>query len=372
MKFTCNTKPLADALDIGVISANISNYHKKSNIAQVTCGPNGLVINLEALNLRTELHLKGSWEGEEQQTRFVSSLLLKQLVSTFDTATVTIEYLENGLILHSGKSKFTLPQAIQADELELDKPAAIDASDVEITINKDDWKYIKDNQMYAIAMSFIHPVYTKVWIGDEGDVIVGDIDNSLFTLSKKGKLGSTCLLSDSIINLFVTLPEGAKLSKHGSDYIISASSDSMEYISQFTPMYESDENVGSYMSEIFIDAMKHPEQSIAVNAAVMGKFLSQATLLSTNTDDSIILSTSSEGLTLKDKNVDCKIQVGTNGLDFSQEFNTEALRKVIANYGDAKINISPSRDEEGEVTGILIWDENLTTLIGGVEEGEEV
>ena len=84
---------------------------------------------------------------------------------------------------------------------ELARPALVPEGAIKVKIDNSDWKFVKDYQMYAIGMSFVHPVYTQVWIGSEGDVIVGDFDNSIFTFSKKNKLGKTCLLSNTIFYL---------------------------------------------------------------------------------------------------------------------------------------------------------------------------
>jgi hypothetical protein len=60
VKFTVSTKPLSNALDLGVINANISKYYQTSCLAQITCNKHDLRINLEASFIRTELHPKGS------------------------------------------------------------------------------------------------------------------------------------------------------------------------------------------------------------------------------------------------------------------------------------------------------------------------
>lgn len=367
MNFTTNTKPLSDALDLGIINSNISNFHKKSTVVQVTANKSELRINIESSSICTELLLKGSGDSEEPASLFISSALFKQLMSTIDSPTVTLEFVEGGLVIHSGKSKFTLPKLIDADDLSLTSPTVPEINPPEIDIDTSNWKFIKDNQMYAIAMSFIHPVYTKVWVGETGDVLVGDFDNSLFTHSKSGNLGNTCLLSDTIVNLFNSLPEGSKLCKLDRTYLVKYTSDSFSYVTEFTPMYEDDENVGSYQSDIFLTMMGHPDSYVKIKSSVLSKFLNQAEMLSSSSEDTIKLVFDGTTLALHDSNVDCKVDVESEGLDpFEVEFKTESLRKVFANYDDADIYIS-SMKQEDEVVGILIWDGNLTTLIAGVE-----
>lgn len=368
MKFTTNTKPLIDALNLGIINANVSNFHKKSCIVQLVATKSILKINIEAARICTEIKLKGIGDADTTSSIFVSSLLLKQLVATLESATVTLEFGESGLTIHSGKSKFTLPKMIDEAELELEAPELPDYTSPEIDIDKSDWRFIKDNQMYAIAMSFIHPVYTRVWVGEGGDVLVGDFDNSLFTHSVKSKLGNTCLLSDTIVNLFNSLPEGTKLIKKDTSYLVKYESDAFSYLSQFTPQYESDEDIGSYNSEIFLDMMDHPDTGCYVNAGAITKFLNQASLLSTNTDDTIKFSVEGDDVKLRDNNVDCSVNIeGAKSAEFIVEFKTESLRRVISNYGEDVIYFIPAYQGD-EVAGVIFWNKDLTTILAGVED----
>lgn len=367
MKFIVNTKPLSDALNLGVINANVSKFYSKSCLAQVTADKHMLKINLEAAFILSEIKLKGAGDSDSTTTIFVDSLLLKQLVSTFESSTVTLEFTDGGLILHSGKSRFTLPKLMDEVDLELAAPELPDHSSEPIAINKDDWKFIKENQMYAIAMSFIHPVYTKVWVGNDGDVLVGDFDNSLFTHSKKSKLDTTCLLSDTIINLFNSLPEGANLIKSDKSYLINVVTDGFEYISQFTPQYESDEDVGSYNADIILGMMNPSKEfSVVFSAPAVNKFLSQAALISSSSDDVIKLSIADGQLLLEDKNVQCKVAVTGDVVEpYSVEFKTVLLKSVISNYSE-DVNISPMMQEDS-VVGITVWNKDLTTIIAGVD-----
>lgn len=369
MKFVTNTKPLSDALDLGVISSNVSNFHKKSTVVQVTATKSTLKINIESAFVCSEILLRGQGDEDTSVTVFVGSLILKQLVNTLDSAQVTLEFAENGLILHSGKSKFTLPKLVDADELELASPTIPDYDSKEIAIIKQDWKFIKDNQMFAIAMSFIHPVYTRVWLGASGDVIVGDFDSSLFTKSNKTNLGNTCLVSDTVVNLFNTVPDGTKLIQVDRAYLLKYECDSFSYTSQFNPLYEDDENVGSYNSEIFLDMMKHPDDYITVKASSLSKFLNQADMLSSATEDRISMSVDANGeISLHDNNVDCKVSGSVSGsvVPYSLDFKSESLRRIISNYDENDIAIS-SMEVDGEVSGILVWDNELTTVLAGVE-----
>lgn len=367
MKFICNTKPFADSLDLGIINSNVSNFHQKSCTVELTATENLLKINIEASQIYTEIHIPGKGEGDPA-TVFVDSLVLKNLSSTFESSTVTLEFDENGLILTSGKSKFTLPKMVDGDDFDLKAPAVPANLDGAIDINQSDWKFIKDNQMYAISMAFINPVYTKVWVGENGDVLVGDFDNSLFTHSVHSKLGKTCLLSDTIINLSNSLPAGSKIIPHEDSYVIQLKTDSYEYLTQFTPLYESDESVGSYNSDIFLGMMQHTDDSaMKVNTVAITKALNQALLLSTNHQDTIFFELVDGVVKLHDKNVDCDIAVlGNTEGSYKLEFNLERLKKVISNYSDESISICPM-EQDGQVVGIMVWNDQLTTIVAGVE-----
>lgn len=365
MKFICNTKPFADSLDLGIINQNVSNFHQKSCTVELTASEKMLKINIEASQIFTEIHIPGKGEGATARI-FVDSLLLKNLANTFESQTITLDFEENGLTLVSGKSKFTLPKLVDGDDFDLRAPVVPDNLDNAIELNRDDWKYIKDHQMYAISMAFITPVYTKVWIGESGDVLVGDFDNSLFTHSNVSKLGKTCLLSDTIINLFNSLPAGSKIIPVDDSYVIQLKTDSYEYLTQFTPQYESDESVGSYNSDIILGMMGHGEAYFKINTDAVTKALNQALLLSTNSQDTIMFEVVDGQLHLTDKNVDCVVSGSGVSESYKVEFNLERLKKVISNYDDETINVGPMM-QEGVAIGIMVWNDKLTTIVSGVE-----
>lgn len=366
MKFTVSTKPLADALALGVINANVSNFHMKSTLAQLTATKNTLRINLEASNLCTQIQLKGVGDADVTSTVFVSCVLLKQLVSTFDTSTVTLEFLETGLVLHSGSSKFTLPMMVDELDLELKAPAIPEYTAATIDLKKDNWKYVKENQMYAIAMSFVHPVYAYVWLGQAGEVIVGDFDNSLFTLTKKNTLPDTCLISDTIVNLFNSLPEGAKAIKIDGSYLIKVTTDSYEYVAEFSPRYESEAEIGSYNSDIILEMLKPSDSYIQLSAASIDKLLGQASMLSTGTEDSLDVAITGDVFTLKGDKIDGKLKAKASGdpIDCKLEFKTSLLDKVVSSYATEDVCIGPLV-QEGEVVGLVFWNSDMTTVLAG-------
>ena len=369
MKFTTNTKPLAEALNLGIIDSNISNYYKRSSITQVSATNDTLKINVESSMICTEITLKGVGEGEPA-TAFVDSSLFKKLIHTLE-ANVTFEFDANGLKIKSGNSKFSLGNnygdTIDVSEFSLNAPMDIPADAEFVDIDNSDWKFIKDNQMFAVSKSFTLPMYTKVWIGEHGDVLTGDFDLGLFTYSKKNKLGTTCLLSDTIINLFNTLPEGATLAKVGKDYVIKFFKDAYTYVTQFTPQYESDEGVGDYKSNMLIEMLQHPEKSVKVFTGLVVKSLNQAILLSSNNNSYIDLSVRDGNMYLNDANVHSQIVVeGEDTSEYAIKFKLPILKQIISSFGDRYIEISPIFKGDTAV-GILVWDDDLTIMFAGAK-----
>lgn len=373
MNFTVSTKPLTDALELGVINASVSKFYQKSCLAQVRADRRLLTINLEASFVCTQLELRGSGDSDEPANIFVDNVLFKQLMGTIETATVTLEFDEGGLIIHSGKSKFTLPKVIDGVDIDLNRPAEITGQSTTIDIKLDDWKFIENHQMFAIAMSFITPVYTRVWMGQFGDVIVGDFDNSIFTHSKKSKLGRTCLLSDTIINLFNSLPEGAKLTQADDSYIISLITDGYTYTAQFKTQSEEDDGVGSYNADVILGTMvKDEAAAVSVNVEAITKILKQADLLSTSAEDIIELRVHDSEVSLVDRNIDGDIPIeGVSPISYAVKFKTVNLKSVINNLDADTVKIAPMKQEvdDGEViVGVCIWSPEMEVIIGGVED----
>lgn len=367
MNFTVATRPLISALNLGVVNANISKYYSKSGLAEITADRRNLTINLEASYLLSEIDLRGSGDTDVPAKMFVDASLLKQLVSTFDSDVVEFEFIENGVILHSGKSKFQLPQVVDSTQFSLNKPTKeVPVTATTVTLKKEDWEFVKDHQMYAIALSFVNPIYTRVWAGADGDVLIGDVVNGLFTHSKKSNLGETCLLSDTIINLFDSVPEGAKLTKLEHTYILNVETDSFSFASEFTPQYEETDELGSYNSEIFLGMMQEDEHAVKVNTAKITKSLAQAAILSTSVEDTISLSVSSDALTLKDNNVDCKLDIQNSGMCYDLRFQTTVLKSAINNMDQEDIRISCMSNNDLP-SGIILATDNMITMIGAVD-----
>jgi hypothetical protein len=376
MKFIVSTKPTKSALDLAIINSNVSKFYSKSCLAEVSANANTLTINLEAASIVSEVKLKGSGDTDEASTVFVDSLVLKQLIASFDSPTIIFEFTESGLVLHTGKSKFTLPKMTDDSDMALARPLKVlELSNcVNVDVDSSAWKFVKDHQMFAIAMSFVHPVYTNVWVSDGDDVVVGDFDNSIFTHSHKSNLGCCCLLSDTIVNLLMSLPEGSKIVRdpESRSYIINGSTDSFDYIAQFTPKYESDPGVGSYNADMVLSMMPDSsDQAVTLDSDKISKLLNQASLLSTSSEDTITLSVRDKQAWLHDNNVNGSVDIKPSCdwdkiKEYSVEFRTALLKSAMSNYsGD--ISIYPCMADDDIVGGVVMKDKDVTTLLAGVE-----
>lgn len=378
MKFTLSTKPFADALNLGVIPSNVSKYYHASCLVQLTATSSELRINLEASCLYTEIFLKGSGDFEGTQVVFLDCLTLKQLVSTFEAAVTTIEFVEGGVVLHSGQSKFNLPSPTSTDELSLQRPADPDPTQVPVKLDKTNWQFIQDHQMFAVAMSYVYPVYTRVWVGQDGNVIAGDYSGSLFTFSNKSNLGKTCLLNDTAINLLTAVPDGATIVPSGKSYRISVKTDAFEYAAELKPQYEMEDGVDSYNSDIILETKPSVDmlkKSLKISSSELAKLLNQVELLASTTDNSIALSYDGENLLVTDQNVNGKIPVINNSEvsfpKFSAEFLSSKMKSIISHIDGETIGIYPSLYEEGDETvmnGVCFYTDDITIMLGSREE----
>ena len=368
MEFTCNTKPLVDALELGIIDSNVTDFNQRSKIALLTFTEDYLKVNVESTAIKTEVEIIGRGTYGDTYSIFVNCATFKKLLRTIDSGTISFKSIENGIVIKADQSQFTLPAMLEAQDAELTAPVGITEDAEEIPYNKDNWRYIKANQLYAVATSYVHPVFTYVWVGDSGDVLTGDIDVSLFTASDGNSLGTTCLLSISIINLLTSLPDGTKLYKVGSDFVAVVTTDEFTYISQITPTYETNETVGNYNSNTILGVMSHPVEYVQVPSHVITKYLNQAELLATSKTPVVVFDVSGDDVSIYNDTINCSISAVANGSSkYHLTFLLSNLRKVLSNYGETIVSIG-SLTNGDEITGIVIWNDTLTTAIAGVEQ----
>lgn len=372
MKFITNTKPLVDAINLGVVNSNVSKYNSRTCTAQITANASELVINLESESVYTEIHLPGSGDENDQVVSFVSNTLLKSLVGTFESSTTTFEFVEGGVVLHSGKSRFTLPEISSEADMSLRKPDYANNLESSVfDVKKDNWSFIKNNQTFAISMSYVSPIYTYVWVGANGDVLTGDNDNGIFTHSMKNPLSSQCLVQESVVNFFDSLPEGAECTNCGDFYIVSIKTDGYQLYSEIVPIKEDDDH--QYNSDIILGLFNKPDYHVTIDPNTAYKILSQAELLSSavNSEDGRIhVKLENDLLSFRDSNVDASVKVAYNSdekcNDFELDFYIKSIKSIVSKFTGESVNIAPTY-LEGEVTGILIWDDDLECVLAGAE-----
>ena len=367
MKFTANTKPISEGLDLAIISSNITKFYQKSCIVELTIEEDHLRINTEASSIKSELRFVGRVEGEGQNHTFVDSTLFKNLIKTLDSDVIEFEIKDDGLTITSGKSKYNLPQVVSVDDIELNRPQTTFDIQPTASIDKEAWSFVKDHQLYAISMSFVTPVYTYIWLGENGDVLVGDYDNSIFTHSKEAKLGTRCLIPDTIVNLLTTVPENTKIIQLGRNYELSVETDPYIYICEFCPSYEDDENIGNYSSDIILSLFNTDQTPAKLEVAKVYKYISQAELFSTATDDTINMSVIDGVFSLKNINVDCNIKVNPDASNFEDEFKISMLKDVISHIDDDEFTVSPVIND-GETSAIIVKTDNMEVILTGIDK----
>lgn len=364
MQFTLSTKPLQKATDLGIIKANITKFYKRSNLVQLTANRNSLVVNIEAAGIKTQMTLPGSGDSDTTAIVILDCATFKGLIDSIDTEIMTIEYVSGGIQVYSGSSKFTVPQLIDATDLQLDAPTAEYSTESAITINPAEWQFVRDHQMYAIAKKGKHPVYENVWVGENKDTLVGDYDISLFTYSKYGNFDKTCLFPASIVNLFASIPEGSTITPVGKSYVLTVETDSYSLVTEISPKYEDDDSVGSYNSAIILGMLNHPDQHIQLDVGQISKFIGQTSLLKTNTDVAYTFAVENGEFKLSDRSNSYTASVDSD-LAYTVKFKADLFKNAISNFDSDVISIAPIMRNDRAI-GCLFWTDTLTTLLAGM------
>ena len=365
MKFTVSTTPLKSGLNLGIVNANVTKFYPQSTVVQLSANSNTLTINLGAISILSEIRLRGVGDGDG--AIIVDNMLLKQLIATITTPQVDLEFAQNALIIHAGKSTYTLPKVMDVEDAQFPRPKDVSAEEIDTAseLSKDDWKFIKDHQMYARGTSTSNPVYTYVWVGESGDVLVSDYITGLFTHSSSGNFDNTCLLQESVINLLNGLPDGAKLVQRNGIYTAVVITDGYEYIAEFTPKHESEE-IGNYNAPIIMNMMFDDERPIStVSVSDITTALNQSALLSSNKEPELYLTVDDECVVIKDDHVNCVIPAtGSPEEPYTIKFASPILKQVISKCSETTIEISPVINDNVP-SGIVIGSNKLTVAVAG-------
>lgn len=373
-KITCNTKPIVDALDLGIISANISKHYRLSTMIQITGTKNLVTFNTAAANILSEMKVRGMSEGissNEPVIALIDADKFKSLMSTIEANTVEIEFVEGGIILRAGSSKFVFPAYVDSSDYTLPGLDLADKDAPSIDINVANWKAIQNNQSYALAASFVHPVYNNLYIGGDGTALAGDFDISAFTLSQKGEdILERCLLPGTIINLLASVPDGAKIVKTDNGYQIQVRTDTFEYTSQFVPKHEEDEDVGSYHADIILSQFQADTNIIDVSLPALRRSISQIDIVSDiESNSKVDLQVRSDILTVStgEVNVPIKVKPSAGSQDWDAVFYFKQLQKAVAHHNEDTLHLSPIIHDDS-VDGLLMYDVELQTIIATVQD----
>lgn len=367
MKFTLSTKPLIAAANLVIVNSNISKFDHKSFMLQITATETNLILNTESNSILSEVKLLGVGEDIQENTRmFVDAAIFKQLISTLKSSQVELSFTDGALVVTSGKSSFSLPKVADASDGAFRSPAALSAEDIVsagiVDISK--WKYIKEHQLYARAETYTNPVYTYVWVGANGDVLVGDMDNSIFTHSKAGQLSTNCLIKNTMINLLTSLPDETKLIQRDETYVLHIDADSYEYRSQIFPVIESDKN-GNYNADLIMGIMELGPDAVKVDCGEIITTINQSALLNSDKDPLLEFNMKSDGLHIKDRRVDAVIAIdGDISEPYTLMFKPQLLRSFLSSCPDSTIYICP-RINDGSVVGIIIHTKDYAAVLGG-------
>lgn len=367
MKFVVATKPLKSATALGIIKANISKFYNRSGIVQITATRDALKINIQASGIKTRITLSGSGDSDVAESIIVDCSVFKNLIDSIESEVIAIEFVPGGISIHADTSKFAISQMIDVADMRLEEPMEPTNAEASVTVKPSDWQFVKDHQMYAIATKDTHPVYMNAWVGADGDVIVGDFDLSMFTYSKRGAFGNTCLFPTALINLFSSIPEGSTVSKIGKNYILSIISESYSIITEITPKYEDDEAVGSYNSKIILDMLVHPESYVTIEAGAITRFINQTSIISKAELDKVFdFTVQGNELTLANATSSYSMTIeSTSENKFTVKFNSDLFKSVLSNFDSETINVAPMV-RNGTAIGCIFWTDNLTTLLAGV------
>ena len=374
MKFTVSTIPLKNVMNLGIIKSNISKFYYRSNIVQITADRDTLKLNIEAASIKTRMTLRGSGDEDAVRTVMVECLKFKNLIDSIDSEIISLEFIDGGLYVHTGTSKFAISQIIDANDAQLDEPVDNFDTANTITITSSDWQFINDHQMFAISTSEKRPVYKNVWVGSDNAAIVGDFDASLFTYSKHGNFDSSCLIPPTLINLFTSIPEGSTIAKIDKNYVLNIETDNYSMVTEFTPKYEDDETVGSYNSEIILNILKHPENFITLDINPIIKFINQTAIVNQSDAGKITDFILGDGkLLLNNRSNSYSTEVDTDA-SYTVKFATAYLKSVLSNLDDDKVNVAPMKrtvpgangQPATEITiGCIFWTDDLTIVLAG-------
>lgn len=360
MKFTVSTKPLKTALGLTVVNKNINKNIQKSMVLQISASDKQLVLNTEAAAIKTQVSVYGTGDNATSSI-IVDALQMKNLISTIDANQVTLEFYDNFVSIVNGSSFYRIAKVLDTSMASLSTPMAVAGDGKEIS--KADWQFIAAHQMFALPHdTTAYPVYNNVWVGENGDVIAGDMTQSIFAHSGKSNLGAQYLLSDSIINLLCSVPDGSKIAKGDDDaYSISYESDSIKYLAEFLPAVEGPVS-GDYKSSTILPLLSAANKPYAeIGIADIGKVLSQLKIVSAG-DTKIHMNVSSESVSFSGNNISTSISASGNLTDAAEgNFKIAHLASIVSAMPGSSVKLSKAMNKD-KCVGLVFSSDELTVV----------
>lgn len=360
MKFTVSVKPLKTALSLAVVNKNINKNIQKSMVIQIRATDKRLILNTEAAAIKTEVSVYGTGDGDA--AIIVDALMLKNLISTIDSNQITLDFDNpNFVSVVNGSSFYRIAKVLDTSMASLSTPMAVSGDGKEV--NKADWQFIAAHQMFALPHdTTAYPVYNNVWVGENGDVISGDMTQSIFAHSGKSNLGAKYLLSDSIINLLCSVPDGSKIAKGDDDaYSISYESDSIKYLAEFKPAVEGASS-GDYKSGTILPLLSVANSPYAeIGISDIGKVLSQLKIVSAG-DTKVRMTVSSDSVSFSGNSINTSIPAEGNLTDVAEgNFKISLLSSIISALPGTSVKLSKAMNRDKNV-GLVFSSDDLTIV----------
>lgn len=369
MKYVVSRESLVKSVDLAIINKNVTKLYQKSAIVQITASKECLKLNVESTAIKTEVILLGNAEttdGSDYGVAFVDCVQFKSLINTLTSEVVSFEFVSGGLVIYSEKSKFMLSNIINVNAFNLESPN-FDEEPVKnpVPLELSGWRTLQNKQLYALANPYTtKPVFTRAWIGSNSTILVCNVDDGIYTMSERVTLGEDCLLTDTIINMIASMPDGAELYTNGNhSYYLVVDKDSFRYVSKFTPDYEG--NGLTYHSEMIVGKIEEQTGKIVIPKDQIAKFLTQVSIVSSNTADNDMYMQFSEGrIHFKSVNIDCSVDssVVEQIDDFDVKLNCKRLYTALSHFDENDLVFSVIRNDETAVA-LCISDGDTDVMI---------
>lgn len=372
MKISVSLVDLKNALNLTIINSNISKFYTISCITQMQIVDGKLIINTVAQDLCSEARINGiDSDSGSSELYYVDSKNFKSLIFSLSSAldVVTVELNDNSAKIYANTSRYIVPKMLESNvssDAGMKRPT-IDTTDAKSCgMSSSNWKYVKDHQMYALSTTSIHPIYSKIWVGVAGDIIVGDFSKNLFTHSTKSTLNRTCLVTNTMINLLCDLPDNAEMYELPSgDYLLCATyGDSLSYYAEVAV----DNNAKDYQAE-YLFRMLVPEDDttyVEAYADEMCALISRARMLSTNNTPLVELKMDSHSVVISSDTVYGEVDVTDGHCDeYSMKFMADLLYNALSKYLGSYVKLSPLYRGSLPI-GIRITDDTVCTILTGM------